>query len=95
MDIDFGPEGEISGYKTEFLKNLAPEVAFGDDKVFIYKPTKESIIAACLDVDGHLCSLCSIKKHKFVEIKSHFILPSKICFDCLKQAVSMEKLLDN
>ena len=85
MDIDFGPDGTISGYKTEFMKTLAPELKDDLNQVVVENPTKKSSIAACYDVDGHMCYVCLNSQHYFVEIKAPLVLSTKICFDCVNK----------
>jgi hypothetical protein len=82
--IELGPDGSISGYKTNFMKSLVPEIANDSDRVFVQKPHKLSTIAACSDILGHRCEVCLEIKNNFVEIKSPFILSNKICDGCIE-----------
>lgn len=86
MDIIFEPDGTISNYKTELT-----ELTDDPDIVFVHKPHKKSTVAALFDAEGHLCGTCLEFKHVFIEIKSPFVLPVKICDTCIN---NMKMLID-
>ena len=80
MDLIFEQNGDITGYKTDFMKELLPELKNDTNVVKIFNPTPETSVAICYDETGHLCSLCKKSSNKFAEFEMDGM--KRICLKC-------------
>lgn len=87
MNLSFDPTGVVSGYKTKFFKNMFPELKGDNDVVAVFSPISETSVAICLDMDGHICSLCKQVSHLFAEFEKGDL--KRICSNCSSQINAM------
>lgn len=80
MDLTFQPDGDVAGYKTDFMKELFPELKADTDVVMVFNPIPDTSIAVCSDNDGHICSLCKKMSNKFAEFNMGPM--QRMCLEC-------------
>lgn len=79
VEFQLLPNGDISGYKTDFVKALVNDTT--DDKVYM-KYIGPTIVAFCVEKQVHTCAICHHKVYKFAEISAGNKVI--ICQDCSK-----------
>lgn len=90
MDIDFQSNGNVSGYKTEFLKKIFPNN--DEDIVEVHNFINGNSFISVKDSSGHICDTCKLISHIFIEIPNQEDI-FRICHQCIKKAnYALEKI---